>query len=138
MMLMHSILSVLVFTSLVSSFIVFRNNKLNHKQLLSIQARRGPQEVKPEVPTFVVGENIPEEISKNNAIYDMVLVERISQPEKTSFGLFLPKVEGKDQKHLGKILSMPSNYGLESEQGRVAPIEEIMPYKVGDIVYIRV
>jgi calcineurin-like phosphoesterase family protein len=32
---------------------------------------------------------------------DMVLVERYSAPEKTSFGLFLPKIEGKDQKHLG-------------------------------------
>ena len=32
---------------------------------------------------------------------------------------------------------MPTDYGLESEQGRVQPVDEIMPYKVGDIVYIR-
>lgn len=32
---------------------------------------------------------------------------------------------------------MPSSYGLESEQGRVQPIEEIAPYKIGDIVYIQ-
>jgi co-chaperonin GroES (HSP10) len=91
----------------------------------------------PAAPTFVVGENIPEEILKQSCIYDMVLVERISQPEKTDFGLFLPKVEGKDQKHLGKVLSVPSSYGLEGENGRVAPVSEIIPYKVGDIVYVR-
>ena len=39
-------------------------------------------------------DDIPEEILKFNAIYDMILVERINAPEKTDFGLFLPKVEG--------------------------------------------
>lgn len=40
-------------------------------------------------------------------------------------------------KHTGKILSMPSTYGLESEQGRIQSISDIMPYRVGDIVLIR-
>ncbi len=84
-----------------------------------------------------MGDSIPEEISKQSCIYDMILVERMSQPEKTDFGLFLPTVEGKDQKHLGKVLSIPSSYGLEGENGRLAPIEEVAPFKVGDIVYIR-
>lgn len=88
-------------------------------------------------PVFVVGEDIPAEILKQNSIYDMILVERLSQPEKTDFGLFLPKVEGKDEKHLGKVLSIPTSHGLEGEQGRVAPIAEIAPFKVGDIVYIK-
>jgi co-chaperonin GroES (HSP10) len=100
-------------------------------------ARRGI-EVKSLTPPYVVGEDIPAEVAKDNAIYDMILVERYSAPEKTSFGLYLPKVEGKDQKHLGKVLSMPIDYGLESEIGRVQPIEEILPFKVGDIVYLRV
>jgi hypothetical protein len=52
-------------------------------------------------------------------------------------GLFLPKVEGKDQKHVGKVLSVPAGYGLESEGGRVEPIQEIAPYKVGDTIFIR-
>ena len=93
--------------------------------------------ITPAAPDFVVGEAIPEEISKQSCIYDMILVERMSQPEKTDFGLFLPTVEGKDQKHLGKVLSVPASYGLEGENGRLAPVEEIAPYKVGDIVYIR-
>jgi co-chaperonin GroES (HSP10) len=91
----------------------------------------------PAAPTYTVGENVPEEVLRQQSIYDMVLVERYIQPEKTDFGLFLPKVEGKDEKHLGKVISIPSDYGLEGEQGRVAPVEEIIPYKVGDVVYIR-
>ena len=91
----------------------------------------------PIVPVFVVGEDVPEEILKQNSIYDMILVERYSQPEKTDFGLFLPKVEGKDEKHLGRVVSVPTSHGLEGEQGRVAPISEIAPYKVGDVVYIK-
>lgn len=89
------------------------------------------------VPLFVIGEDIPDEVKKQNAIYDMILVERYSAAEKTDFGLFLPKIDGKDQKHIGKVLSMPTTYGLESEQGRLEPIEEIAPYKVGDMVYIQ-
>lgn len=88
-------------------------------------------------PTFVVGVDVPEEILKQRSIYDMILVERFSQPEKTDFGLFLPKVEGKDEKHLGMVVSVPLSHGLEGEQGRVAPIAEIAPYKVGDVVYIK-
>ena len=38
-------------------------------------------------------------------------------------GLFIPKVEGQDKKLVGLVLSMPSDYGLESEGGRIQPIE---------------
>ncbi len=61
--------------------------------------------VDPEEPKFVVGEDVPEEILKHNAIYDMILVERYPAPTKTSFGLFLPTAKDKDQKHTGMILS---------------------------------
>lgn len=88
-------------------------------------------------PTYVIGEDIPDEIMRQRSIYDMILVERFSQPEKTDFGLFLPKVEGKDEKHLGKVISVPAGHGLEGEQGRVAPIAEIAPFNVGDVVYIK-
>lgn len=91
-----------------------------------------------ETPSFEVGEDIPEEIMQNNAIYDMILVERYNAPEKTSFGLFLPKVDGKDKKSLGKVLSVPSDYGLEAEGGLVLPIGQIAPYKKGDVVFIKV
>ena len=53
----------------------------------------------------------------------MILVERVSMPEKSSGGLFMPQVEGKDKKHVGLVLSVPTEYGLESEQGRVQPIQ---------------
>ncbi len=89
-------------------------------------------------PAFVVAENLPEEVAKHNAIYDMILVERISAPERTSTGLFLPKVDGKDQKKIGKVISMPTSYGLEGENGNILPIEQISPFKVGDIVFIKV
>ena len=113
------------------------HHKFNHVVQLRMVRRRGI-DVKPETPSVIVGEDLPDEIKNHNAIYDMILVERISQPEKTSVGLILPKIDGKDQKHLGKVLSIPTDYGLEGENGRVAPVSEIIPYKVGDIVYIRV
>jgi hypothetical protein len=52
-------------------------------------------------------------------------------------GLFLPKTEGKDRKHLAKVVSVPKTYGLESENGYLAPIESIAPYKVGDLVIVK-
>ena len=81
--------------------------------------------------------DVPEEITKLNAIYDMVLVERLSAPKKSEGGLFMPVIEGKDQKHLGIVLSVPEGYGLESEGGRVQSFDEIAPVKVGDTVYVR-
>jgi len=89
-------------------------------------------------PRFVEGENIPAEIKEQSVIYDMILVERINAPEQTTTGLFLPKVEGKDKKQLGKVLSVPTTYGLESEQGRVQPPSELFGDIVpGDVVFLR-
>ena len=127
---------VLSFLAVISICTGFYQHHVPTSSVL-LRARRGA-EVKVEAPKFVVGENLPIEVSKDQAIYDMILVERISAPERTSVGLFLPKVEGKDQKHLGKVISMPKEYGLESECGRVQPVEEILPFNLGDIVYIRV
>ena len=92
----------------------------------------------PEAIDVIVGENLPEEILNHECIYDMILVERFSSPLKTNSGILLPAVDGKDQRHMVKVLSMPQSYGLESENGRVAPIEDLAPYKVGDIVYVKV
>lgn len=89
-------------------------------------------------PRYIAGENIPDEIKRQSVIYDMILVERLSAPEQTATGIFLPKVEGKDKKQLGKVLSVPTVYGLESEQGRVQPPSEICPnINPGDIVFLR-
>lgn len=51
----------------------------------------GTQSV-PGASTFVVGEDLPEEIESYKAIYDMILVERYSRPEKTITGLYIPSV----------------------------------------------
>ena len=67
----------------------------------------------------------------------MVLVERFSEPKVSSGGLFMPTVEGKDEKHMAIVLSVPEGYGLESEGGRLQGFDEIAPVKVGDLVYVR-
>ena len=41
-------------------------------------------------------------------------------------GLFIPRVEGEDKKRVALVLNMPKDYGLESENGRVQPIEVIV------------
>ena len=136
---MLSNFGIILLLSFAASAISFSNSRSHSSGRLSplfARLKKGDG-LTAATPTYVVGENIPEEILKQNSIYDMILVERYSQPEKTDFGLFLPKVEGKDEKHLGKVISVPTNHGLEGEQGRVAPIAEIAPYKVGDVVYIK-
>lgn len=136
---------IVILTLVVSTSTAFNFCRHNNRVLLSTkinQARRSKDNGAnlPEVvaPTFVVGEDVPEEILKQNTIYDMILVERFNAPEQRASGLFLPKIEGQDRKHLAKVLSVPTNYGLESEQGRLQGIDEIAPYKVGDTVYIKV
>lgn len=79
--------------------------------------------------------NLPVELVSYSTINDMVLVERISAPDRTAGGLFLPKIEGKDQKHLGIVLSTPKSLSQESNYAHSDPI---VPYEVGDIVFIRV
>ena len=126
---MLSNFGIILLLSFAASAISFSNSRSHSSGRLSplfARLKKGDG-LTAATPTYVVGENIPEEILKQNSIYDMILVERYSQPEKTDFGLFLPKVEGKDEKHLGKVISVPTNHGLEGEQGRVAPIAEIAP-----------
>eukprot|EP01035_Chromulina_nebulosa_P019706 gene19706-25631_t len=67
----------------------------------------------------------------------MILVERFNAPERTSAGILLPKIEGKDKKQTAKVIAIGKNYGLESEQGRLQSLDEIVSCKVGDIVFIR-
>mmetsp|Transcript_175 Transcript_175/g.217 ORF Transcript_175/g.217 Transcript_175/m.217 type:complete len:167 (+) Transcript_175:130-630(+) len=130
---------ILVVFSLLATAVSFRSfDNRPRNSLSSLFARvKNIDGLRPAAEPYVVGENIPEEILMQKCIYDMILVERFSQPEKTDFGLFLPKVEGKDEKHLGKVLSVPLTHGLEGEQGRLAPITEIAPYKIGDVIYIK-
>jgi co-chaperonin GroES (HSP10) len=90
-----------------------------------------------ERPAATPGEDLPEEVACLEPIYDMILVERFNQKTQTAGGLFVPQVEGKDLKQLAKVLSVPKEYGLESEQGRIQPLEDYAKVKVGDLVYVR-
>lgn len=91
-------------------------------------------------PKFVTGVDIPPEISEMcSTIYDMILVERYSQPPATDTGIILPPgPEGKDRRQLAMVLAVPpEGYGLESEGGRVQPLREIATVKPGDMVYLK-
>jgi co-chaperonin GroES (HSP10) len=148
-------LRVVLLLSLVAIALSFRAPRLTRgtsgisgirAPLQPLQARRreGKKDETPDLQeekkaTYEVGVDVPEYLTTMKPIYDMILVERFSVPTKTQSGLFMPtEVEGADQKHLGVVLAVPADYGLESEQGRIQPIAEIAPYKVGDKVYIRV
>jgi co-chaperonin GroES (HSP10) len=83
-----------------------------------------------------VGENLPEEIKKCKAINDMILVERLAQPQQTASGIFLPRTEGKDKMHLGKVLSIPDQ--CFTEEGKSVRVKDMFPFMVGDTVFIQV
>jgi len=111
------------FLSCFKAFLFSNQNNIGHSFHLHALSRKGKAEPAIVKETIPPGSNIPPELANDNAIYDMILVERLSTPETTTVGLFLPKIEGKDQKHLGYVLSVPQGYGLESEQGRIQPLE---------------
>lgn len=111
--------------------------RTRHATILAARTKREAAPVEEDKPRYIVGENLPEEIIKMGSIYDMVLVERLTAPEKTQSGLFMPVVEGKDKRQMGKVLSIPISYGLESEQGRLQEVKEICPFEVGDLVFLR-
>lgn len=138
---MKSFLFFLVITAILFISAAFQTRRLgaSSKFLSMARSRAGVNIALPaeEQDTFVPGKDIPQEVANLQSIYDMILVERLHEPEKTTGGLFLPKTEGRDQKHLGVVLSMPT-YGLESENGLLNPIEAIAPFAVGDTVFIRV
>jgi co-chaperonin GroES (HSP10) len=100
--------------------------------------------MKPDEAKWIVGEDLPPEIQKimKEPIYDMILVERISAPTATVSGIFLPPgPDGKDRRKLGKVLAIPK-LGLESEQGRVQQMSELVncgePFlKPGDVVFLQ-
>lgn len=91
----------------------------------------------PAVATHSDGQ-IPTEVAKVQAINDMILVERLSAPTVTASGLFLPKIEGRDLKPLGRVLSIPSPTSMVIEHGSGKASKVDVPFKVGDVVAIRV
>lgn len=99
-------------------------------------ARKSPAMSAAEI---VAGANLPDEISKLKAVNDMVLVERISAPEKTASGLIIRATEGRDKKHMAKVISVPdANQKIVNEHGNVIPVSTIVPCNVGDTVLVKV
>lgn len=130
-----------VFIALLLAVVsAFKPHSAHRIGSIALSARKDRERVVPAElipPKFVPGENIPDEIKRQASIYDMILVERLSAPLQTNSGIFLPTVEGKDRKQMGKVLSVPT-YGLESEQGRLQGPGEILPdIKPGDVVFLR-
>ena len=99
-------LIICTFLTILSLSLAFLHSqiKFNNKSILN--ARRKTKDLPDEELGYTPGVDVPEEILKQNTIYDMYLVERISSPEKTDFGLFLPKIEGKDKKQLGLLIQL--------------------------------
>lgn len=86
----------------------------------------------------VVGENVPEEVMKLQAVNDMILVERFSSPEQTIGGVYIPKAQGADRKRLGKVISVPTEFSSITNTGRVRSPNELTDLKVGDVIVVEV
>lgn len=72
-----------------------------------------------------------EYIEKQEALYDLLYVERLPPPEESSGGLILVATEDPPM-HLAKVLSVGS--GQEGETGHLTPNRSV---KKGDYVYLK-
>ncbi len=87
---------------------------------------------------FTTNNEIPLEISQHHSLNDMILVERLEQPEKSVSGIYFSKSsEGGDAKLLGRVLSIPVSGVVSAATGHVVPINQLAPYQQGDIVAIK-
>lgn len=71
------------------------------------------------------------ELTKQNAVYDLIYVERLPPPETTSSGLFLVVPEDPPM-HLARVVSV--GQGQEGEGGHVSSLKDLSP---GDLVYLK-
>ncbi|CAN0211932.1 unnamed protein product [Phaeothamnion confervicola] len=74
---------------------------------------------------------LPTQAARQQALYDLVYVERIPEEAKMSSGLLLPGKEN-PRMHVCKVISIGS--GREGESGIVVPNAGIQP---GDLVYVK-
>lgn len=88
-----------------------------------------PQRLRPLASSVAVVE--AEELLKQEAIYDLVYVERLPPPETSAGGLILLAPEDPPM-HLARVISVGS--GLEGEAGCVTPNKDLAP---GDLVYLK-
>lgn len=82
-------------------------------------------------------EGIPEQLRNHKCLYDMILVERLTVPETTKSGLYVPRA-GKTEQRVARVVAMPKGYGVESATGNVVPVEVLAPFKAGDLVFVKV
>eukprot|EP00612_Vaucheria_litorea_P000592 CAMPEP_0171459054 /NCGR_PEP_ID=MMETSP0945-20130129/4487_1 /TAXON_ID=109269 /ORGANISM="Vaucheria litorea, Strain CCMP2940" /LENGTH=147 /DNA_ID=CAMNT_0011984987 /DNA_START=124 /DNA_END=567 /DNA_ORIENTATION=- len=74
---------------------------------------------------------LPSQAAKQQALYDMVYVERLPEAQKMTSGLFLPS-KTNPKMHVCKVVSMGP--GREGESGNLVPNSGIKP---GDLVYVK-
>ncbi|CAM9384785.1 unnamed protein product [Chrysoparadoxa australica] len=77
------------------------------------------------------GLSLPQQASKQVALYDMVYVERLPDEAQTSSGLFIP---GKEQPRMNICKVVSFGEGREGENGHVV---DNMGLNVGDLVYVK-
>eukprot|EP00636_Phaeomonas_parva_P019205 CAMPEP_0118854560 /NCGR_PEP_ID=MMETSP1163-20130328/2726_1 /TAXON_ID=124430 /ORGANISM="Phaeomonas parva, Strain CCMP2877" /LENGTH=146 /DNA_ID=CAMNT_0006787305 /DNA_START=116 /DNA_END=556 /DNA_ORIENTATION=+ len=78
-------------------------------------------------------EPVPEEAAVQNALYDMIYVERLGEDTQSAGGVFLPTMSGSNQDlHMARVLSVGD--GREGENGLRTMNGS---YKEGDIVFLR-
>lgn len=71
------------------------------------------------------------ELTRQQALYDLIYVERLPPPEQSSGGLFLIEPEDPPM-HLARVISVGS--GLEGEAGCLNENKNLEP---GDLVYLK-
>eukprot|EP00629_Pelagomonadales_sp_RCC1024_P018486 CAMPEP_0119279440 /NCGR_PEP_ID=MMETSP1329-20130426/20791_1 /TAXON_ID=114041 /ORGANISM="Genus nov. species nov., Strain RCC1024" /LENGTH=132 /DNA_ID=CAMNT_0007279983 /DNA_START=234 /DNA_END=629 /DNA_ORIENTATION=- len=72
-----------------------------------------------------------QEFTRQQAMYDLVYVERLAPPEQTGGGLFLVAPEDPPM-HLARVVSVGE--GAQGASGQVAPNAGVAP---GDLVYCK-
>eukprot|EP00638_Chattonella_subsalsa_P010163 CAMPEP_0117757768 /NCGR_PEP_ID=MMETSP0947-20121206/14941_1 /TAXON_ID=44440 /ORGANISM="Chattonella subsalsa, Strain CCMP2191" /LENGTH=148 /DNA_ID=CAMNT_0005577751 /DNA_START=241 /DNA_END=687 /DNA_ORIENTATION=+ len=76
-------------------------------------------------------DEIPQEAAVQGAIQEMVYVERLPEPKKTSVGLFLPGSEF-PKMHICRVISVGE--GSRGESGALSANRDLQP---GDYVYVK-
>eukprot|EP00903_Cladosiphon_okamuranus_P007982 g7704.t1 len=74
---------------------------------------------------------LPSQAQRQQALYDMVYVERLPEEQQMASGLFLPSKEN-PKMNVCKVISVGG--GREGESGHVTPNDAVKP---GDLVFVK-
>ncbi|CAM9840598.1 unnamed protein product [Ascophyllum nodosum] len=91
----------------------------------------GPQRIRDTHVRMSVATELPTQAARQQALYDMVYVERLPEEQQMASGLFLP-TKANPRMHVCKVISL--GHGREGESGHVTPNDQVKP---GDLVYVK-